>query len=91
MWAMMAGMTIDVVTEIVIARRCEQVAAYAGDPSNASEWYANIISVRWQTPPPVGVGSRMDFVARSAPVMVAAIRCVNAKDLARLKRVLESS
>jgi uncharacterized membrane protein len=57
-------MAVDVTTEIVIARPCEQVAAYAGDPSNAPQWYANITSVRWQTPPPVGVGSRMDFVAR---------------------------
>lgn len=60
----MAGMAVDVVTEIVIHRPCEEVAAYAGDPSNAPEWYANIASVRWQTPPPAGVGSRLDFVAR---------------------------
>ena len=40
------------------------VAAYAGDPGNAPDWYANIDSVRWQTPPPVRVGSRMDFEAR---------------------------
>ena len=57
-------MAVDVVTEIVIARPREQVVAYAGDPSHAPQWYANISSVRWQTPPPVRVGSRMDFVAR---------------------------
>src|SRR5215475_309958 len=61
---MMAAMTVDVITEIVIARPCDQVAAYAGDPSHAPEWYANIRSVRWQTPPPVRAGSRLDFVAR---------------------------
>jgi hypothetical protein len=55
---------VDVTTEIVIERPCAEVAAYAGDPSNAPEWYANIASVHWQTPPPVGVGSRMEFVAR---------------------------
>ncbi|HZO69271.1 MAG TPA: SRPBCC family protein [Kribbellaceae bacterium] len=57
-------MAVDVLTEIVIERPCEQVAGYAGDPTNAPEWYANITSVRWQTPPPVAVGSRLDFVAR---------------------------
>ena len=57
-------MALDVLTETVIDRACEQVSAYAGDPSNAPEWYANITSVRWQTPPPAAVGSRLDFVAR---------------------------
>ena len=149
---MMAGMAVDVTTEIIIARPCEQVAAYAGDPSNAPDWYANIASVRWQTPPQVGVGSRLEFVARflgrtlnytyevveyepyrlvmrtaqgpfpmettytwrpedasstrmtlrnrgepagfakvTAPAMAAAMRRANEKDLARLKRILESS
>jgi uncharacterized membrane protein len=54
---------VDVHTEAVIRRPVEEVAAYAGDPGNAPEWYANIRSVDWQTPPPVAVGSRMDFVA----------------------------
>jgi hypothetical protein len=57
-------MAVDVLTEIVIERPCDQVAGYAGDPTNAPNWYANIASVRWQTPPPVVVGSRLDFVAR---------------------------
>jgi hypothetical protein len=56
-------MTVDVVTEIVIRRPAGQVADYAADPANAPEWYANIESVRWRTPPPAGVGSSMDFVA----------------------------
>jgi uncharacterized membrane protein len=54
---------VDVLTETVIRRPRGEVAAYAGDPTNAPEWYANIASVEWQTPPPVGIGSRMDFVA----------------------------
>jgi uncharacterized protein YndB with AHSA1/START domain len=54
---------VDVLTETVIRRPRDEVAAYAGDPTNAPEWYANISSVEWQTPPPVGIGSRMDFVA----------------------------
>ena len=54
---------VDVLTQTVIRRRRSDVAAYAGDPMNAPEWYANIASVVLRTPPPVAVGSRMDFVA----------------------------
>jgi uncharacterized membrane protein len=57
-------MALDVTVETVIERPVDEVAAYAGDPSNAPEWYANIRSVQWQTPPPVAVGSRMEFVAQ---------------------------
>lgn len=145
-------MIVDVLTEVVIDRPCEVVAQYAGDPSHATEWYANITSVEWRTVPPVHVGSAMDFVARflgrrlaytyevaelvpgerlvmrtaqgpfpmettytwqplaadrtrmtlrnrgdpagfgkiAAPVMAAAMRRATNKDLARLKRILES-
>lgn len=57
-------MAVDVQVETVIARPVAEVAEYAGDPSNAPEWYANIRSVEWRTEPPVRVGSRMDFVAQ---------------------------
>lgn len=145
-------MAVDVLSEIVIQMAPQRVADFAGDPSNAPDWYVNIASVQWQTPPPVGVGSRMSFVARflgrrlaytyevvefapgerlvmrtaqgpfpmettytwqphgdcatrmtlrnrgepsgfasiGAPVMAAAMRRANAKDLAALKRLLES-
>ncbi len=56
-------MAVDVTTEVVIYLAREQVADYAADPSNAPEWYENIESIDWKTPPPVGVGSKMDFVA----------------------------
>lgn len=56
-------MTIDVLTDIVIDRLRAEVAAYAGDPTHAPEWYVNIESVEWETEPPVRVGSRMAFVA----------------------------
>ena len=57
-------MTVDVQVETTIARTPAEVAAYAGDPTNAPEWYVNIKSIEWQTKPPVSVGSRMDFVAQ---------------------------
>ena len=57
-------MPVDVLTETTIDRSREQVAAYAGDPSNAPEWYVNIQSVRWITEPPAQLGSKVAFVAR---------------------------
>jgi uncharacterized membrane protein len=56
--------TVDVLTEIVIARPADVVAAYAADPSNAPAWYQNITSVTWETGPPLRAGSRMTFTAR---------------------------
>ncbi|HVM53030.1 MAG TPA: SRPBCC family protein [Acidimicrobiales bacterium] len=57
-------MSVDVTTEIDIARPVGQVAAYAADPSNAPVWYAKIESVDWRTEPPARVGSVVAFVAR---------------------------
>jgi len=57
-------MDVDVQTDIVIMRPPAHVAAYAGDPDRAPEWYVNIQSVEWQTDPPVTLGSRLAFVAR---------------------------
>lgn len=55
---------VDIETNIVIARPADVVSSYAGDPSNAPDWYVNIDSVDWKTPPPVQVGSQVEFVAR---------------------------
>ncbi len=57
-------MEIDVETEAVIPFPVPEVASYAGDPSNAPEWYANIESVTWRTAPPASVGSQLAFEAR---------------------------
>jgi uncharacterized membrane protein len=56
-------MAIDVLSEIVIERPPQEVAAYAADPDTAPLWYDNIASVEWRTAPPVQLGSRMAFVA----------------------------
>jgi uncharacterized protein YndB with AHSA1/START domain len=56
-------MAVDVVTTTVIARPRADVAAFAADPGNATSWYENINSVRWETEPPLEVGSRIAFVA----------------------------
>ena len=57
-------MPVDVTTWTEIARPRAEVAAFAADPGNAPRWYENIESVRWETVPPVAVGSRIAFVAR---------------------------
>ena len=55
---------VDIETHIVIARAIDVVSSYAGDPSNAPDWYVNIVSVGWKTAPPLRVGSQVEFVAR---------------------------
>jgi uncharacterized membrane protein len=60
----MPGVAVDVLTEVVINRPCPEVAAFSSDPDHAPLWYANIKSVRWETVPPLQVGSRMAFVAQ---------------------------
>jgi hypothetical protein len=56
--------SVEVVTETEIARPREEVAEFAANPDNATRWYANIESVKWETPPPLAVGSQLAFVAR---------------------------
>ena len=57
-------MSVDVRTDTEIDRPREAVAAFAADPDNATRWYANIKSVEWKSPPPLAVGSQLEFVAQ---------------------------
>ena len=54
---------VDVAVETVIDRERTIVADYCCDPENATEWYANINTVQWETPKPLGLGSRFAFTA----------------------------
>jgi uncharacterized membrane protein len=56
--------SVDVEVEATIARPRPTVAAYCCEPDNATSWYANIDSVRWETSKPMAVGSRFTFSAR---------------------------
>ena len=56
-------MSVDVRTEIEIARPRDLVASYAADPENAPSWYVNIKAVEWKSPPPLRTGSKLAFIA----------------------------
>jgi len=56
--------SVDVRSEVEIGRSRVEVARYAADPENAPQWYENIETSEWDTPPPLAVGSRMTFTAR---------------------------
>jgi len=59
----MGASVVDVLSEIVIDRTRDQVAAFAAEPDNATRWYENIEAVEWKTEPPLMLGSRIAFVA----------------------------
>ncbi|OIK15754.1 ATPase [Bacillus sp. MUM 116] len=55
---------VDVLTEITIRSPIKNVAEYAANPDHAPEWYANIKSVKWQTPTPLTIGSKIAYKAQ---------------------------
>ena len=54
---------VDVLTDVIIHRPAPAVSAYAADPANAPDWYVNIESARWGTPPPLRTGAQIAFAA----------------------------
>ena len=56
-------MPVDVVTDVVIERPRDEVAAFAADPSDARAWDENVKAVEWKTPPPLAVGAKVAVVA----------------------------
>ena len=56
-------MSVDVSSSILINRPRDLVFSYAANPDHAPEWYVNIKTVEWKTPPPVTIGSQVAFVA----------------------------
>ncbi|HKP62077.1 MAG TPA: hypothetical protein VJV78_35340 [Polyangiales bacterium] len=55
-------MPVDALSEIVINRARQDVAAYAANPERASTWYASVDEVEWRTEARLELGSRVAFV-----------------------------
>jgi hypothetical protein len=93
-------MAVDILTDIDIRRPRAEVAAYTSDPDNATAWYVNIKAMEttytWEDTAAGGTrmtlrnrGEPSGFPRVAAPLMAAAMRRANRKDLARLKSILE--
>ena len=54
---------MEVIVDIEIERPRQQVAAFASDPHNDTEWIVNIKEVEWKTEPPVQKGTAISRVA----------------------------
>ena len=58
------SVNVDVVTEIVIQRPADVVAAYAADPTNTPDWYATSTRSTGRRHPRCGSARQVEFVAR---------------------------
>lgn len=57
-------MAVDVLTETVIARPRDEVAAFAVDPNRLPLWHLDIRAIEWKTEPPLAVGSQIALVSQ---------------------------
>lgn len=55
-------MSVDVAVDVVIERSRSDVASFAGDLSKAGQWYENVESAEWLTPPPIAAGSKAQLL-----------------------------
>lgn len=54
---------MDVTVRTMVARERSEVAGFAMHPANETRWIGGIRSVRVLTPPPVGIGTRVERIA----------------------------
>ena len=79
-------MSVDITAEVAIRRPPGEVAAYMTDPANDPTWIGGVREVRMETPPPLGVGSR---VARVAYFLTRRVEYVNEVTELDPERVLD--
>jgi uncharacterized membrane protein len=77
-------MSVDVTAEVTIRRPLADVAAYMIDPANDPAWIGGVREVRMETPPPLGVGSRVARVASFLGRRVEYVNEVTELDRARV-------
>lgn len=57
-------MAVDVTAEVVIARACSDVMAYATEPANDSAWIGGVVEAELESPPPIGLGAKVRRFAK---------------------------
>jgi uncharacterized membrane protein len=77
-------MSIDITAQVTVRRPPADVAAFMIDPKNDPTWIGGVREVRMETPPPLGVGSRVARVAHFLGRRVEYVNEVTALDPARV-------